>query len=145
MQRDAFRSQPFRRVLEDVVIEDDKGMGAFGTSSTQRLDKAELAATISHQILDQQYTLAFMDIPFNTCIAAKTLWLLAHILHRQCRALGQPGGKGNARRLTARKRIKAFKADFIHDYRLTMIHHGTSLPRKGNDLAAVNIDRAFRA
>ena len=25
---------------------------------------------------------------------------------RQCRALGQPGGKGNARRLTARKRIK---------------------------------------
>ena len=66
-------------------------------------------------------------------------------MHRQAGSLGQPRGKGNAGRLAACNRVKAFIAYVVHDHGTAVIHHLRPHSRECDYLAAVDIDRAFHA
>ena len=46
MQLNAFGGELLLRVLEDVIIEDDKGVVDLGTGGADGLDKAQLAAAV---------------------------------------------------------------------------------------------------
>ena len=145
MQFDTFGGELLLGVLEDVIIEDDKGVADLGTGGADGLDKAQLAAAVGRQILDKKHALAVADITLDSGVAAETLGLLADVMHRQAGALGKPGGKRNAGRLAAGHGVEAFIPDVIHDHGAAVIHHLRAHPRKGDDLAAVDIDRALHA
>ena len=100
MQFDTFGGELLFRVLEDVIIENDKGVADFGAGGADGIDKAQLAAAVGCQILDKKHALAVAYIALNPGVAAKTLGLLADIMHRQSGAFSKPGGEGNAGRLT---------------------------------------------
>ena len=81
-------------------------MLADAAGVADRLDKVHLAAAVGGQILHQQHSLAGQQLAFDLCVAAETLGFFAHVLHRQIKPLGHPGGEGDAGGLAARHRIE---------------------------------------
>src|SRR6478736_816497 len=74
-----------------------------------------------------------------------TLRLLADIDHRQAEAIGEKGCKWDARSLATRHAIELLETGFAQNDAGGEIHHGRAHARKGEQLAAIDIDRARHA
>src|SRR5260221_7612630 len=89
------------RLGKDVVVEVDEHVLDDRARVAQRLAKIDLRAAVGGEVLDQQRARALANVALNLCIAAETLGLLAHVLHGQAEAVGDPRGIGKSRRLAA--------------------------------------------
>src|SRR5581483_3241740 len=108
----------------DVIEENHKAVRAPAASVADRLDEIDLAAAVGGQVLDQQHALAGIELALDLRIAAEAFGLLAHVLHRQMHAVGDPGGERNAGGFTARHRVDLAAADVAVDGGDGEIHHG---------------------
>ncbi|MNT48412.1 hypothetical protein D3C72_1851930 [compost metagenome] len=82
---------------------------------------------------------------FDLGVAAMAFRLLAAIDHRQAKALGKEGGKGNAGRFTARHTVELLDTGLAHDSRRRKIHCRRADAREGDELAHIDVNRALHA
>src|SRR5580704_17890721 len=106
MQRHAEIAENLFAFGKDVVEEEHKDVLDHGAGVAKRLAEIDLAAPVGGHVLDEEDALARLDLTFDLGVAAKTLWLLAHILHGQHQPLGHPGGERNSRGLAAGHRVE---------------------------------------
>ena len=104
------------------------------------VDEGEHGAARCGQVLDDQHPRALRQFALDLRVAAMTLGLLAHIDHRQAEPLGQKGGKGNAC-----DAIELLETCLGQDGRRSKIHHGGADARIGDELSAIDVDRAHHA
>ena len=127
---------------EDVVEKDDEDMLDLGPCGAQRIAEVRLAAAIRGHVLDQQDALPGGQMSFDLRVAAETLGLLAHVLHRQHQPVGDHGGERNARRLTAGDGVETLEPDVALDGRNGEVDQGPTDPGEGDQLAAIDVDGA---
>ena len=127
---------------EDVVVKDHEGMVDDGARVAQRLTEADLALPVGGQVLDQDDARAGLEIALDQGVPAESLGLFADILHRQHQPVGDPGGERDAGGLAPGDGVDGFEPDLADDRRGGEIHQGLAHPRKRDQPAAIDIDRA---
>ena len=127
---------------EDVIVEHDEAVIDLRAGGAQRIAEIDLAGAVGREVFDQQGAGAGRELALDLRIAAEALRLLADVLHRQHQPVGDPGREGNARCLAAGDAIERLVADIAGDHLRGEVHQSVAQPRVGDDLAAVDIDRA---
>ena len=142
MQLDAARRQHLDALREDAVVEDHEAVGDLGLGLLQRLDEDQLAAAVGGEVLDQQHALAGLEVALDLGHAAEALGLLAHVDHRLLGQRRQEGGERDAGGLAARHHVDLVPADLAIDRLQRMAHDLGARLGIGDQLAAVDVDRA---
>ncbi|CAD9227132.1 hypothetical protein BCEN4_630017 [Burkholderia cenocepacia] len=131
--------------LEDVVVEQHEAVVHRRARGAQRVDEVDLAAAVGGQVFHQQHARAFFQMAFDLRVAAETLRLFTHVLHRHHHPVRDPGRERDAGRLAARHRVDLLEADVARDRRFRHFHQRTAHARIRDQLAAVDIDGACPA
>src|SRR5580704_5392655 len=142
MQGDAQIPEDLFALGKDVVEEEHEDMLDHGAGLAQRLTEIDLAAAVGSHVLDQQHTVARLEVAFDLGITAEALRLLAHILHRQHELVGHPGRERNARGFPAGDRIELLETGIAHDCRRAEIDQRLPHARKRDQAPTIGIDRA---
>src|SRR5579872_1602023 len=111
VQGDAEIAQDFFAFGKDVVEEEDEAVLDHGAGLAQRLAEIDLAAPVGGHVFDQQHAVTLLEMALDLRVAAKTLRLLAHILHRQHQPIRHPGGKRDAGGFAAGDAVELLEAD----------------------------------
>src|SRR4051794_27153633 len=105
MQRDAEVAEDFLALRINVVKENDDAVLALPAGVANGLDEIDLALAVGGEVLDQQDTLAVVELSFDLRAAPESLRLFADVLHRQIEPVGDPGRERDSRGFAARDRI----------------------------------------
>ena len=127
---------------EDVVIEDHEHVVDDRPRVAQRLAEVDLGAAVGGEVLHQQRARPLQQMPLDLGIAPEPLRFLAHVLHRQHQRIGDPGRERDAGGLAAGDGVDALEADLLDDFRRGKTHQRAAHARIGNQLAAIDVDRA---
>src|SRR5262245_11500093 len=142
VQRDAEVAEDFLGLRINVVKENHEAVVALAARFAQRVDEVDLALAVGGEIFHQQDALAWNQLAVDLRAAAEAFRLLAHVLHRQVKAVGNPGRERNAGRLAARYGIDLVAADIALDGVNRKIHQGRADIRKRHQPARVVVNRA---
>src|SRR2546430_11396776 len=126
----------------DVVVEIDEHVIDYGARIAQRLAEINLGAAVGGEVLDQQRARAFADVALDLRVAAEALGLLPHVLHRQRKALGDPGGIRDASRLAAGDDVELLEAYVARQGGGGEVNQLAANAWIEDELAAVDVDRA---
>src|SRR5207245_4018527 len=129
------------RLGEDVVVEVDEHVVDDGTGIAQRFAKIDLRAPVGGEVLDQQRARAFADIALDLRVAAEALGLLPHVLHRQRKALGAPGGIRDAAGRAAGDDVELLEAHVARERRGGEVNQLAANAWIEDELAAIDVDR----
>src|SRR5262249_42197430 len=93
------------------------------------------------EVLHQQRARALLDVALDLRAAAEAFRLLAHVLHGQREAIGDPGRIRNPGRLAACDRVELLETHVAHDGGGRELADGRAHSRVRDELADVDVDR----